>query len=89
MALEDRADRQDRATKVAEADHSVAGIRALDGIADQSVVRPEAAVRRPAGGLDPDLRTGHLTRQFGDPAREIGAMRDNYDANQIFPPSGV
>jgi DNA-binding IclR family transcriptional regulator len=83
LALKDVADRQDRTAQVSEHDHSVALVGAPNRVAHKRVVGAECAVGTAARNLDPNLWTGHLACKFRNAAREIRAMRDNYDANHL------
>ncbi len=87
LALQHVTDRENRAAQITKDDHTIALVGAADGIADQRIVGAERAFGATAGDLDPDLGPGHLAGQLGNSTREIGAMRDNYDANHGNPPS--
>jgi hypothetical protein len=82
LPLEHMADRQDRAAQVAEHDHAIALVCAPDRVAHERIVGAKRAIGTPACDLDPNLGTSHLACEFSNAAREICAMRDNYDANQ-------
>src|SRR5882762_10400499 len=81
-ALEDMAHGDDRAAQVAEHDHAVALVGPTDRVADAAVIGTELAGRRPARCLDPDLGAGHLAGQLRQSAREVRAVRYDYDPDQ-------
>ena len=75
------ANREDRASEVAQHDDAVALVGALDRLAHPVVVGAQAAVRQAAGGLDAHVGAGHLAREVGETLREVRAMRYDYDAD--------
>ena len=52
-----------------------------DGFAHERVVGAQCPPRSTPSSLDPHLGPRHLAGQLGDSARQVGAMRHDYDAN--------
>ena len=77
--LEHGAGGQDRAAEVAEHDRAVALVGGGDRGLHARAVGAEPAVRRAAGGLDADLRSGHLRGERGGAGGDLRAVRHDYD----------
>ena len=74
--LEHGAHGQHRAAEVAEHDHAVAAVGAPRWPRDERGVGAEAAVRAAAGGLDADVRAGHLRRDLGEAVARCSELCD-------------
>jgi hypothetical protein len=87
LALEDVTDGEDRTAQIPEDDDAVALVGTADRVAHEPVIGAERSLRPPACDLDADIGTRDLACELRDPARQIGAVRDHYDANQLDLPS--
>jgi hypothetical protein len=52
---------------------------------DQLAGSAQAALRIATRGLDPNLASSDLTSQSGQPSREFGAVRHQYNPDQAAP----
>src|SRR5437773_758710 len=77
------ADCEDRAAQVCEQDDALAGVGTLDGASHRVVRGAQGAIRATPGRLDPDLVTGKLGRQRGQPVGQLKAVGDQYNPDQI------
>src|SRR5829696_4358885 len=81
LLLEHGARGEDRAAQVAEHDRALALVGGLDGGAHERTVGAEPAVRAAAGGLDADLRSGHLRGERSGAGGDLATVRHDYDAD--------
>src|SRR5256885_5547683 len=80
------ADGEDRTAQVGEHHHPLTGVGTCDRAAHGVVCRPQSPIRATAGRLDAHLAPGQLGGQSGQPPRELKAVGDQYNPDQIILP---
>lgn len=83
LALEQVTDGEDRAAEVGEHDHALAAVGARDRLTHRVSAGAELAVWAPARGFNFDLGSRDLGREIREPTRQLPAMGDQYNPDQI------
>jgi len=83
LALEQVADGEDRAAEVGEHNHALAAVGAGNRLAHRDAIRPELPVWTASRGLDFHIGPSDLGRQIRQATRELKAVGDQYNPDQI------